>query len=225
MKIGVVSGLSRESACFDEIPRAQRNFETFAGVGPERAARGAEAFIESGARGLVSFGVAGGLVAAAPAGAIVLADAVVDGDQHYCTDTVWRDQIRVSIPDTCHVISGTLAGTNQMVLTPYGKQGLHRCSSAVACDMESHVVARVAVRHGLPFIVIRAISDPHDRFVPPWLQRCLTPGGDLRIRSLLWHVILRPGSWQNLAGLSRDSKNAFESLRSVALGIGPGLRF
>jgi len=48
MKIGVVSGLLRESACFDSIPRAQRDFETFAGVGPERAAHGAEALIDAG---------------------------------------------------------------------------------------------------------------------------------------------------------------------------------
>ncbi|MDP6897171.1 MAG: hypothetical protein QF510_09335 [Rhodospirillales bacterium] len=225
MKIGVVSGLPRESACFDAIPRAQRNFETFAGIGPERAANGAEALIGAGARGLLSFGVAGGLAMTAPAGAVVLAEAVVDGDRRYPTDATWRDQICASISGACEVIFGTLAGTDRMISTPDGKQGLHRHSAAVACDMESHAVARVAARHGIPFVVIRAISDPHDRFVPSWVLRCLTPKGDVHMGVLLWQAARRPRSWANLAGLNRDSKSAFASLRGVALRLGPGLRF
>lgn len=225
MKIGVVSGLPRESACFDAIPRAQRNFETFAGIGPERAANGAEALIGAGARGLLSFGVAGGLAMTAPAGAVVLPEAIVHGDRRYPTDATWRDQICASISGACEVILGTLAGTDRMISTPDGKQELHRHSAAVACDMESHAVARIAASHGVPFVVIRAISDPHDQFVPPWLLRCLTPAGELRIWKLLWQAVQRPGSWGELAGLSRDAKSAFESLRGVALRLGPGLQF
>ena len=225
MKIGVVSGLRRESACFDCIPRAQRDFETFAGVGPERAARGAEALIDAGARGLVSFGLAGSLAVAAQVGGVVLAEAVIDGDQLYPTDAVWRNQIRRSISGTCEFIHGTLAGTDRIISTSNGKQNLHRNSAAIACDMESHAVARIAARHGVPFVVIRAISDAHDRFVPSWAIQCLTPAGDVQIWSLLCQVLRRPGCWRNLAGLSQDSKSAFDSLRRVALGLGPGLHF
>ena len=225
MKIGVVSGLSRESACFDTTTRAHGNFEIFTGVGPERAALGAEAFIDAGACGLLSFGVAGGLTAGVPAGALVLAETVFDGNRHYPTDTAWRNKINDSISDTCEVISGTLAGTDRMISTLDGKQRLHGNSAAVACDMESHAVARIATSHGVPFVVIRAISDPHDRFVPSWVLQCLSPTGEVRIPALLWQAVQRPGSWRGLAGLSRDAKSAFGSLRSVAIRLGPGLRF
>ena len=225
MKIGVISGLPRESACLDTIKRAQGGFETSSGVGPERAAHGAKAFIDAGARGLLSFGVAGGLTEGAPAGAIILADDVIDGDQRYLSDIGWRNKISESISDVCEVISGTLVGTDRLISTRDGKKRLQQRSAAVACDMESHAVARIAASHGVPFVVIRAISDPHDQFVPPWLLRCLTPAGELRTWKLLWQAVQRPGSWGDLAGLSRDAKSAFGSLRRVALRLGPGLHF
>ncbi len=37
-----------------------------------------------------------------------------------------------------------------------------------AVDMESHVAARVAARHGLPFAALRVISDPASRSLPAW---------------------------------------------------------
>jgi len=225
VKIGVITGLQRESACFDTITRAHWDFEIFTGVGPERAALGAETFIDAGACGLLSFGVAGGLTAGVSAGALVLADAVFDGNRCYPTDTAWRNKISESISDTCEVISGTLAGTDRMISTLDGKQRLHRHSAAVACDMESHAVARIAASHGVPFVVIRAISDPHDRFVPSWVLKSVNPAGAVCIPALLWQAVQQPGSWRGLAGLSRDANSAFESLRSVALRLGPGLRF
>ncbi len=47
-----------------------------------------------------------------------------------------------------------------IVVTREEKARLFAATGAVACDMESGAVARVAARHGLPFAVLRAICDP-----------------------------------------------------------------
>lgn len=225
MNIGVVSGLLRETACFDVIPEAGRAFETAAGVGPRKAEAAAREFAAKGAKGLVSFGIAGGLSPAAPAGSVVLADEVVDGARSSATDDAWSARIRALIGAAAPVVSGRLAGADRMIRTPEDKRRLHDMTDAAACDMESHALARVADEFGIPFVVIRAISDPHDRFAPGWVLKCLTPAGDVRIGPLMGQAIRRPRAWRNLARLASDSGKAFDSLRGVARRLGPGLGF
>lgn len=225
MNVGVVSGLPRETACFDVVPEAGRVFQASAGVGPVRAEAAAREFVADGARGLVSFGVAGGLSREAPAGSVVLADRVVDGTHSIAADEAWTARIRDLIGPDVPLVSGRLAGTDRMVPTPEGKRRIFHETAAIACDMESHALARVARELDVPFVVIRAISDPHDRAVPKWVLKCLTPAGDVQMASLIGQAARRPWAWPNLIGLTRDSTKAFASLRGVARGLGPGFGF
>ncbi len=223
MKAGVVSGLRRETRCFQSIPAAKREFETFAGVGPDKAALGARDLVAKGARGLMSFGVAGGLSVTAKAGTVVLASTVIAGTDEYATSEEWRGRVQALIGGDFPTIQAPLAGSDRMVPTPHDKQQLHEETGATACDMESHAVARVAQEMNVPFVVVRAISDPAERAVPTWVLRCMTPEGDVRTGALLWQAARRPGTWGNLVGLAGESRKAFASLRGVARRLGPGL--
>ena len=225
MTVGVVSGLPRETDCFQAIPEAERHFKTFAGVGPARAEEGARALIEHGAQGLMSFGVAGGLSADAPAGMVVLATKVVAGDTSFEASEPWRREIYALIGSSVPVAEAAIAGSDRMVGTPDDKRALHKGSGAIACDMESHAVARVAAELNVPFCVVRAISDPDDRVVPKWVLKCLTRSGDVRIGALAWQAARRPQAWGNLIRLAGDSRKAFDGLRGVAGGLGPRLGF
>ena len=51
-------------------------------------------------------------------------------------------------------------GVNSVVSDPADKHKLHTFTRAVAVDMESHLVARVADAHGLAFAAVRVISIP-----------------------------------------------------------------
>ncbi|MDD9878101.1 MAG: nucleoside phosphorylase [Magnetovibrio sp.] len=223
MKTGVVSGLPRETECFAAIPEVERDFATFAGIGPERAAEGARELVARGAEALMSFGVAGGLADPAHAGTIVLADRVIDGDTAFETAGDWRRLIRDRIGDAFAVVDAPLAGTARMVPTPAAKARMHEETGAVACDMESHAVARVAAEAGVPFCVVRAISDPAHRHVPKWVLGCITPRGDVRTGKLAGRAAVRPWAWLNLVGLARDSGRAFDALRHAAAVLGPRL--
>jgi len=223
VKIGVVSGLPRETDCLSAIPESERAFATFAGIGPERAEEGARALIDQGARALMSFGVAGGLSAEAAAGVVVLATTVVDGPRRIEASAEWRAAIQSRIGDAVAVIEAPVAGADRMVPTPEAKLALHEETRAAACDMESHAVARVAVENGIPFAVVRSISDPRGRVVPKWVLRCVTPAGDVRKGALAWQAVKRPWALANLVGLAGDSGKAFAGLRRVAGRLGPGL--
>ena len=225
MKIGVISGLSREVECFNKIPLQTRKFYTCSGVGPERAEKAARDFIDAGATALMSFGVAGGLSEVASAGTVVLADAVINGQQVYNTDKAWHSRLFSALWDKCPLITGLVAGTDRMVPTSSEKQELFKITKALCCDMESHAMARVAASKQVPFSIIRAISDPYDRDVPSWVLRNLTPTGGVRITALSLQALRRPSSWGKLAGLSRESNRAFKNLGRVALSLGPSLQF
>ena len=221
----MISGLPRESACFRSIPVPERDFATFAGVGPRRAAEGARAFVARGVQALMSFGVAGGLSPDARAGTMVLATSVVVDDEHYSASSEWSAAIRKVVSEIQPIIEAPLAGADRMIPSPEAKKDLHRETGAVACDMESHAVARVAREADIPFIVIRTISDPVDRHVPKWVLKSLTPEGDVRVAKLLANISIRPWAVPNLVGLSRDSGKAFDGLRRVAGLLGGGLGF
>ena len=61
MVVGVVTGLTRESACFDQFNPEKRPDVRCSGADSLRAAECAMALIAGGCQGLVSFGLAGGL--------------------------------------------------------------------------------------------------------------------------------------------------------------------
>ena len=225
MKIGVVSGLSRETECFNKISWGNRQFDTYSGVGAERAEKAARDFIDAGATALMSFGVAGGLSEVASAGTVVLADSIINGQEVYNTDQAWHSRLFSALRDKCPLITGLVAGTDRMLPTPFEKQELFKMTKALCCDMESHAVARVAISNQVPFSIIRAISDPYDQDVPPWVLRNLTPTGGVRITALSLQALLRPLSWGKLIGLSQDSSKAFKNLGRVALSLGPDLQF
>lgn len=223
MIVGVVSGMRRETECLVPPGTKVPGILTFAGVGPARAEEGARSLVDDGAGALMSFGVAGGTAPAAGAGVVVLATAVIAGERTIETDIDWRRSLHRLLEARVPVLQGDLAGTDKMLPTPAAKRQLHADTGALACDMESHAVARVATEQGLPFVVVRAISDPHGRNVPGWVLRCLTPEGGVDTGKLLLALARRPWAAPALAGLAGDSKKAFAALRRVA-GL-PGLGF
>ena len=68
-------------------------------------------------------------------------------------------------------IVGTVASGDLFVTKPKTKEGLAKDFDAVACEMEGAAIGHVAFVNGIPFAVLRAISDGGDgmeysEFVP-----------------------------------------------------------
>jgi hypothetical protein len=106
----------------------------------------------AGCRSIISFGVAGGLAPDLLPGDCVVASAIVDYPAVRPTDPLWSRKLAEMISDARH---GPIVGVNAVVSDPADKRKLHAFTSAVAVDMESHLVARLADAHGLAFAAVR----------------------------------------------------------------------
>ena len=135
-----------------------------------------------GAKAVISFGIAGGLAPSLPAGTVVIADAVEDGDARWPVDPSWRRGLIQALP---HAACGDLAGVDRAVAGAEAKARLHRRSGALAVDMESHVAARLAAQYGVPFAALRIIADPAERSLPQAALVGMRPDGTTNVGAVL----------------------------------------
>ena len=107
-------------------------------------------------RGVISFGICGGLAPGLAPGACVIASSISDGTRAWATDRAWTRSLARSIPNA---IVGPILGVDAPILDVAAKTRLHQRHGAVAVDIESHVAALAASSHGLPLVAVRAVAD------------------------------------------------------------------
>jgi hopanoid-associated phosphorylase len=107
-------------------------------------------------RGVISFGICGGLSPDLGPGACVIASSISDGTSAWATDKAWTRSLAQLIPNA---IVGPILGVDAPILDVAAKTRLHKRHGAVAVDMESHVAALAASAHGLPLVAVRAVAD------------------------------------------------------------------
>ncbi len=230
--VGVVTGLTRESACFDQFDPESRPDVRCSGADSLRAVECALSLIADGCRGLVSFGMAGGLssdkrLSADPLlepGALIIPQAIVDGSGlRTPVDAEWRARLTEVLSKRYSIHDADIVGVDAAVTTAAAKAKLRAASDAVAVDMESHRVAALATRTGVPFVVIRAVSDSADRRIPPWAMAGVRADGSVAMAAMIGGALTHPLDIPGLIGLARDSAKALATLRGVVGLLGPKL--
>jgi len=169
---------------------------------------------------VISFGVAGALAPALRPGDLVVATGIRDGAVRFETHSGWTQSIVSRLP---HAISGSIAGSDVMVTTSEAKAALHGSSGAVAVDMESHIAARFAARHGLKLAVIRAISDGADHALPLAAQRGMKPDGSMDIGAVLAALARDPRQLPALIRTGIEAEKGFSALVHGHHLLGPAL--
>jgi adenosylhomocysteine nucleosidase len=171
-----------------------------------------------GYRGIISFGVAGGLAANLRTGDWVVASAVLESHVTRSTDPVWSNSLLDVIEGASYA---PILGADAPVAEPTMKRELHRTTGAAAVDMESHLVARHAAAHGLAFAAVRVIVDPADRVIPSAALRGMAPDGRADVWAVMRDLIARPSQLSPLIRVAVDAFTArAESLRVRRL-LGP----
>ena len=177
-------------------------------------------------RGVISFGVAGGLDPALKSGDVVVATEVTAGDTRWLAGASLNEEMITSIAlKRRRVVRGALAGVEQVVAGRSCKAALRSVTGAAAVDMESHIAAAYAAEAGLPFAALRVISDPASRALPALAKSAIKPNGDIDVGTVLRGVARNPLTLRSLVSTGLDFNRALKSLRGCRgfLAGGEGL--
>jgi adenosylhomocysteine nucleosidase len=104
------------------------------------------------------------------------------------------------------------------------KHAIFASTGAIALDMESAAVARIAQRFHKPFLAIRSIIDPADATIPPSIENAFDENGMLHVPKMLLHAAMRPTDFVAVIRLGRHFGAAMKTLR-LAAAIGRETHF
>jgi adenosylhomocysteine nucleosidase len=171
--------------------------------------------IAAGAVGLVSFGLCGALHPDLEAG-----DLILDSD-----NGEWLDRLRTAIPGA---YQGRVLGGNAMVTSAREKTRLLHESGADAVDMESHILTSHANDAGLPYAIVRSVSDPADRALPTCVLAGMKADGRTNPLGVIGALARRPWELPALLRTAAEAQRAFQTLARAHVKLGwtlgcPGL--
>ena len=189
----------------------------YSGAGADNARSASELLIVQGATRLISWGCAAALSKTLNPGDLVLADRLIDAkgaaiDVH----SGWHGHAKNLLSSALKTNTGSLAESLSIVASGKDKKRLHSQTGAVALDMESIAIAKVAKQHALPFLAIRAIADPVDMDLPKAVNHSINDQGDIVIGKLLLFIALHPGELPGLIKLGLHFNAAKNTLKRVA---------
>jgi hopanoid-associated phosphorylase len=171
-------------------------------------------FDPSTIRGVISFGVAGGLDPSLKSGDVVVATEVTAGDARWFAGlSLAEDQIAALAMGGRRIVRGGLAGVEEVVVAQACKAALRSETGAAAVDMESHIAAAYAAEAGLPFAALRVISDPASRALPALARAAIKPNGDVDLRKIFHGLVQNPTTLRALVSTGIDFNRALKSLR------------
>jgi hopanoid-associated phosphorylase len=210
-----VTGLQRERRIL-----AGPDVEVVAGGGDQVRL---EAMLERhapGMHGVISIGIAGALAPELRPGGWVVATTVYDRGTALPTDPDWADRLVLRLPSPER---GVLLGVDAVAATAAQKAELRRTTMAIAVDMESHVAARVAHRHRLPFAAARVISDAAHRTLPPAARVGMRGDGGVDLPAVLGSLVAAPWQLPALIRTGLEAETAFRALLRGHRLLGPRL--
>jgi adenosylhomocysteine nucleosidase len=178
-----------------------------------------ETAMARGARAILSIGIGGGLVHDQPVGAVVVASEVVWNGTRLQSDEKWRNELGQRLTDA---VTGAIAGSDRIVAEPGAKAALRRETGALLVDMESHIAARVAAEHNLPFAALRVVSDGAQQNLPPAAFGAVGKDGELNLGAVLRSIAANPAQIPALIRTARDSNHATASLLRCFNLLGAG---
>jgi hopanoid-associated phosphorylase len=181
-----------------------------------------EAAAKRGAAGIISFGIAGGLAPDLNAGDWVVGSGVRTEQGHFPTDRGWARALLEALPSAVHA---EIVGADAPIAEPSEKHRLHLRTGAVAVDTESHLAARIAAAHRIPFAACRAVIDPAHSVLPPAAMYGLRHDGTADVFAVLRSVVRQPSQLPALTRTALDARIAATALRRGRRLLGVGLGF
>lgn len=168
-------------------------------------------------RGVVSFGICGGLAPGLRAGDCIIASGVHDGRKVWQTDEAWSRRLAEAIPDA---MIAPVLGVDAPVIGASEKRRLHQRFGAAVVDMESHLAAAVASAHGLPFAAIRVVADDADCELPDAALVGRRIDGSIDTTAVLRALLDNPADLAPLIRLAAQTRLARAKLLRLSQSLG-----
>ena len=166
---------------------------------------------------IVSWGLTGALQDDLQVGDWVVGSGVSGGFDYDC-DAGWQDRVRAALPGAR---SGRFHADGLLADAP-AKRALG-AGGRIAVDMESHIAARIAAAHGLPFLILRVVSDRVDDAMPPAVLVSMGPQGRTDYARVAASLARHPAQIPAFAGFARNSMACLKILREGRVRLGPRL--
>ena len=212
--IAILAALDEEiRAIRRALPAASGVVSASTGDGPRRAAWGAALLIEQYRPvALIGAGIAGALSAGLAVGDIVASRRV----RSAIGDTPAPDKgLLQRALASGKAKAGTLVTVDRPVVSSREKAILAAASggdTVLAVDMESAAWAREAAVRGVPYLILRVISDTVEEELPDFLPACVGADGSIRRGEVARRALLHPGSWGTLLRMRRRLHDASGAL-------------
>jgi nucleoside phosphorylase len=202
-RILVVTALPEECAAFSGKRLPPGTVVAASGDGPRRAARGVAALCKRHQPALlIGAGVAGGLTPDLGVGDLVVAQRVLDERGEAPAPHAPLTAAAAAKPGAQ---AGTLLSLDQPLVSAAEKaQWAARVGPPpAAVDMESAAWARAAAAHGVPFLIVRIVSDTAEEDLPGYLSSCMRSEGGIGRTRVALAALLNPGTIPTLWHLRR----------------------
>lgn len=158
---------------------------------------------------LLSFGLCGALDPTFNVGDMVVGESVTSDRGCYAADPAWTAELAAAVPGARR--TGIAAG-DEIAGTRKAKAALRSRSGAGAVDMESHLVAEAAARLGVPFAVLRSVSDRADHTLCGAAQAGFSATGKADVAAVVRALLSRPHQFPSLVRTAIHAATAFRAL-------------
>jgi adenosylhomocysteine nucleosidase len=220
---GVVVALPQEAQCLglaaakagSLIELGSHARVLVAGMGEMRAERAAKILLEEGASALLSFGMAGALDPGLRPGDLLLPKTVLRRNAVHEVNPGWHARVVDRLNGPEGIAMGAMLHADEPLASVRQKHAARRLTGAVAVDMESGAVARIAEITGVPFLVLRAVADTAWRALPGAALAAMDADGRLRPYDLLKALLRHPSEIWDLRKLAVDYQAARRSLSGL----------
>jgi adenosylhomocysteine nucleosidase len=222
--LGIVVSLSRElkSLTRQTVPVGDWRAITdsalvaLSGIGAERAYAAGALLVSQGATALLSWGCAAALDDRVRTGCLILPERIIgtNGEIHR-VNTEWQRRLYQALETKHPVRTEALVETDSIMKTSAQKRALAKRTQAAATDMESAAQARLAKKHGLPFVAIRAIVDTSSTDIPENVLKALDPVGNINLWKLLTSTYPAPTDWIKIVRLGMQFNAARRTLKKT----------
>ena len=201
----------------ESISVAKNTLVTLSGSGPDNASIAAQNLIDNGASQLISWGCAGALAPHLKAGDLVIPSAIHSRDHTQLTTLPnWSKQIINKLEKSIKCYNGQLFESDSVIYLARDKAKQYQQTGALAVDMESGAVARVAQQASIPFVAIRSIVDPANLDLPGAISYAMTVEGVISIPKLILYLCSHPWELPSLINTALHFNAASKTLKTVA---------